>query len=100
LLQPLGLLPETLEEHKRRGDGADAMWRELASSPHAMTGNMDLRSLNLSPSRLLVDPQCRDLACRYLPEDVDDILKDGLAEWIQCQIELWLLTLKEEILNN
>jgi hypothetical protein len=26
---PPGLLPETPEEHKRRGDAADALWREL-----------------------------------------------------------------------
>ena len=26
---PPGLLPETPEEHQRRGDAADAMWREL-----------------------------------------------------------------------
>jgi hypothetical protein len=26
---PFGLLPETPEEHKRRGDGADAMFREM-----------------------------------------------------------------------
>jgi hypothetical protein len=26
---PLGLLPETPEEHQRRGDAADALWREL-----------------------------------------------------------------------
>jgi hypothetical protein len=26
---PLGLLPETPEEHRQRGDAADAMWREL-----------------------------------------------------------------------
>jgi hypothetical protein len=26
---PLGLLPETPEEHQRRGDAGDAMWREL-----------------------------------------------------------------------
>ena len=47
-----------------------------------------------------VDQQCRDLACLYLPKGASDALKDGLAEWIQCQIELWLLTLKEEILNE
>ena len=28
-LLPLGLLPETPEEHQRRGDAADALWREL-----------------------------------------------------------------------
>ena len=26
---PPGLLPETPEEHRRRGDAADAIWREL-----------------------------------------------------------------------
>jgi hypothetical protein len=26
---PPGLLPETPEEHKRRGDGADAMFQEM-----------------------------------------------------------------------
>jgi hypothetical protein len=26
---PLGLLPETPEEHQRRGDAADALWRGL-----------------------------------------------------------------------
>jgi hypothetical protein len=26
---PLGLLPETPEEHRRRGDGADAMFQEM-----------------------------------------------------------------------
>jgi hypothetical protein len=26
---PPGLLPETPEEHQRRGDAADALWREL-----------------------------------------------------------------------
>jgi hypothetical protein len=26
---PPGLLPHTPEEHQRRGDAADAMWREL-----------------------------------------------------------------------
>ena len=26
---PPGLLPETSEEHQRRGDAADALWREL-----------------------------------------------------------------------
>jgi hypothetical protein len=26
---PPGLLPDTPEEHRRRGDAADALWREL-----------------------------------------------------------------------
>jgi hypothetical protein len=26
---PPGLLPETPEEHRQRGDAADALWREL-----------------------------------------------------------------------
>jgi hypothetical protein len=28
-LLPLGLLPDTPEEHQRRADDADALWREL-----------------------------------------------------------------------
>jgi hypothetical protein len=34
---PPGLLPETPEEHQRRADAADALWRELARRIAAKT---------------------------------------------------------------
>jgi predicted DNA-binding transcriptional regulator AlpA len=38
----------------------------------------------------MFDPKCYELAEHFLPSGAPDRLKNGLAQWIQDEVESWL----------
>jgi hypothetical protein len=48
----------------------------------------------------MFDPKCFELAEHFLPTGAPQRLKDGLAQWIQDEVESWLENGLSEIERN